>query len=417
MFSGYILLAFLFMGLLFVRHILIYKEVNKINYAPLVMTIGLISSIIHFITYPENKDLILLIRESLFPLVVSLFLYIVMNILHQTQIVEQSKLQLESTHDLIYQISELKTFSFELEKEMLAKQEDEIKAQQELREKFHQDIKALEIIQVNQMKFLEKFDEMNNRYKDITNRLDDFTDVRLPALNDIVHKHIEVIKISEKEYFNNIRVILEKALEHRCDLKEDVLEVKEQMNYIKSISSSISKSIKDETLSQLSGITNAFEKQIITLKTHTEGMTTSLNESENKIEDIKNQSERIIKDMVLSSSKMETLEIQSSKVYDTYLIMKEMINNIELVKSDYLNTQQQLIDITQQLKFSDDKHMLELKEQIDKIGISLNDKINESLEKLYEHYHLTTNEMSKNVELLSKKNKLKGYMELNDDNS
>lgn len=97
MFANDLLLSFAFMAILFLRQISILRQPNKINYAPLMIGIGLISSIVHFIIYPEVVDSILLVRESLFPLLVSLLLYIVMNVLHQTQESEDSKVQNEFT--------------------------------------------------------------------------------------------------------------------------------------------------------------------------------------------------------------------------------------------------------------------------------------------------------------------------------
>jgi len=85
MYESDLLLAFSFMALLFLRQISILKQANKINYAPLMVGIGAISSIVHFIIFPDQKEISLLLRESLLPLLVSLLLYIVMNILHQTQ--------------------------------------------------------------------------------------------------------------------------------------------------------------------------------------------------------------------------------------------------------------------------------------------------------------------------------------------
>jgi len=414
MFNGYILLAFLFMGLLFVRHILIFKQENKINYAPLVIAIGIISSIVHFITYPETKDLILLLRESFFPLVVSLFLYIVMNILHQTQSVQHSILQHEVTNDLISQITDLKLFTTELEKEMLSKQEEELIAQKEIRDKFNEDIKSLEVIQLNQFKFLEKFDEMSIWHKDVLNRFNDFAEIQLPALDGIVHKHIDILRIAEQDHFNKVKSVLEKSLENRCDIEEKILEVKEHLEDMKNMSDFIVNSVKEHTLSQLSGVTNAFENQIISLKSHTEGLNTTLHESETSLIGIKKESEIIVQQMVMSSKKMETLQVQSDKLYDTYLIMKELINNVALIKTDYEQTKKELSVILNELRDSEAQNILNMKEQIESLSLTLNEKIDESLKKLHEHYHVTTNDMSQTLQLLSQKNKLKGYEELKD---
>jgi hypothetical protein len=65
---------------LFLRQISILKQPNKINYAPLMVGIGAIGSVIHFIIHPDASNVIMLLRESFFPLLVALLFYIVMNI-------------------------------------------------------------------------------------------------------------------------------------------------------------------------------------------------------------------------------------------------------------------------------------------------------------------------------------------------
>ena len=104
MFNSDLLLAFAFMALLFLRQISILKQPNKINYAPLMIGIGAISTIVHFIIQPDTSDVVLLLRESMFPFLVSLLLYIVMNILHQTQVSQNARTQEEFTKVLVNEI-------------------------------------------------------------------------------------------------------------------------------------------------------------------------------------------------------------------------------------------------------------------------------------------------------------------------
>ncbi|MEA1955032.1 MAG: hypothetical protein U9N02_00895 [Campylobacterota bacterium] len=407
MFNGYILLAFLLMGLLFVRHIFVYKQKNKLNYAPIIIAIGIISSSIHFISHPEGKDFILLIRESLFPLIISLFLYIVMNILHQTQNVEHSKEQVQLTKNLISQISKLKLFSSDLQNNMCLNQK-------EVQSKFNQDIKSLESIQINQNKFLEKFNEMEIWHKNVSNLFNDFAETKVPDLDGIVHKHIDMLRVSEQDHFNKLKTIMDKTLENRSNIDDEVLGIKEKLESMKDMSNSISESIKEHTFQQLSGVTKAFENQILSLKSHTEGVSTSLYESENRLKNIKEQSVVIIEQMLLSSKKLESLGTQSDRLYDTYLIMKELISDVEMIKTNYENAKSEFIVVSQELKASDDRQILDMKEQVDLLSGEFSKKIDESLDKLHKHYHMATNEIPDSVQLLSKKTKLKGYEELVD---
>jgi citrate synthase len=146
MFDIDLLIALGFMALLFLRHVAILKKPNKINYAPLVIGVGIIASLIHFMIHPNPSDVILLLRESLMPLLVAMILYLVMNILNQTKESEDAKLQDEFTKVLVKEITLLKEFILELEERMTEYSKEDRKVQEEIRSKFVDDIKALDTI-------------------------------------------------------------------------------------------------------------------------------------------------------------------------------------------------------------------------------------------------------------------------------
>ena len=407
MFDGDLLLAFAFMVLLFLRQISILKQPNKINYAPLMIGIGAISSVIHFIIHPEATDTLLILRESFFPLLVSLLLYIVMNILHQTQQTLHAKTQHEFTKALIEQITELKEFTSELEKKMILNKNEDRQVQEEVREKFKQDIKALDTIQINQDRFLEKFDDMDKWHDDVTKAFENFTEVQLPSLDDVVHKHIDILRVSEQDHFNKVKATLAKAVESRCDIVEDIDNMKNNLESMSDISQTIASSITKHTIEQLSEITKPFERQILSLKSHTESISTSLYEGENRLGSIREQSEMIMKQMILSSKKMKVLEGQNSGLHDVYTNIKDLISDIEAVKSDYVKSQSQLEMIANELKKSQDQELDSLKEQMESLSADLASKIDNSLEKLHNHYHIANEDISKSVQFLAKQAQIK----------
>ena len=413
MFSGEQLLSFLFMALLFLRQISILKQPNKINYAPLMVGIGAISSVVHFIIHPNTQDVILLLRESLFPLLVSLLLYIVMNILHQTQQTEIAKSQTEFSKVLVEQITELKEFMLELENRMGSVQQTDREAQEEIRVKFIEDIKILHTIQANQKEFLTKFDEMQIWHKDVSKEFEKFTNVQMPHLDDIVHEHIDILRIAEQDHYNKLNSTLEKAVASRGELSEDMDDLKENLQSMKAISDTIAKSITKHTLQQLSGVTKSFESEIVALKSHSEGVKTSLYESESTLATIRAQSEMIMKQMILSSKKMNDLEAKNSGLHDIYSTMNELMKEMEVVKADYVKSQSQLSIIANELKSSEREQVQTMQEQIDTLGETLTKSIEESLSKLHEHYHIADDDITQSVQMLAKKAQLqRGYTEL-----
>jgi len=368
--------------------------------------IGAISSVVHFIIHPDSTDVILLLRESFFPLLVALLFYIVMNILHQTRQRETAAIQDEFTKELISQVTQLKEFVSELETRMITNQQEEKQIQEDVREKFKQDIKTLDTIEINQSKFMEKFDEMESWHKSVSKEFEHFTTIQMPELDNVVHKHIDILRVSEQEHYNKLKTILDKAVENRDDISKDIDELKSYLSSMKAISDDIAKSITKHTLQQLSGVTEAFQKQIVSLKAHSESIRTSLYEGENRLSGIREQSEMIMKQMILSSKKMDELESKNSGLYDIYTILNELIKDMQNIKADYVKSQSQLSIIAQDMKISGAK-------QIEAIGKVLTQKIDDSLEKLHEHYHIADEDITKSVQILAKKAQLqKGYTDL-----
>ncbi|MEA1982650.1 MAG: hypothetical protein U9N39_03805, partial [Campylobacterota bacterium] len=412
MFNNDLLLAFAFMALLFLRQVFILKQPNKINYAPLMIGIGSIASLVHFIIQPETSDVVLLLRESLFPLLVSLLLYIVMNILHQTQISEKTRAQEEFIKVLVSEISDLKKFILDLEERMSISQEADQTSREEVRTQFKEDIKALDTVLKNQAKFVDKFDEMESWHKSVSKGFEYFTEVQMPELDNVVHKHIDILRVAEQDHYNKLNRLLERAVQSRGDISEDIEGLKTSLSEIKSVSGEIATTITKHTLQQLSGVTKAFESQIIALKSHTEGVSTSLYEGDKRLENIRTQSEMIMKQMVLSSNKMQELEKQNSGLHDIYSMLKEIIRDVESVKNDYIKSQSQLSSISKEMADSKDKQVVEMKKRIDDLSDTLSKKIEESLEKLHEHYHIAGEEITQSVQILAKKAQVKnGYGE------
>lgn len=410
MFNNDLLIPFAFMALLFLRQIFILKQPNKINYAPLMIGIGSIASLVHFIIHPQTSDIVLLLRESLFPLLVALLLYIVMNILHQTQVSEKTRTQEEFIKVLVNEISDLKKFILELEERMSSSQASDENSRQEVRMQFKEDLKALDAVLKNQATFIGKFDEMESWHESVNKGFEYFTEVQMPSLDNVVHKHIDILRVAEQDHYNKLNKLLERGVKSRGDISEEIEELKKSLSSIKGVSSEIASTITKETLQQISGVTRAFESQIIALKSHTEGVSTSLSEGETRLENIKNQSELIMKQMVLSSNKMQELEKQNSGLHDVYAMLKEIIKDVESVKSDYIKSQSQLSLISKELSDSKGEEVLEMKKKVDELSENLSKKIDDSLEKLHEHYHIAGGEITQSVQMLAKRAQVKsGY--------
>ncbi len=410
MFASDLLIAFAFMAVLFLRQISILKQANKINYSPLMIGIGAIASLIHFIIHPESTNILLLMRESIFPLLVALLLYIFMNIMHQTQVSQNAIKQDEFVRVLVNEITDLKKFILEIEEKMNRSQELERSSQEEIREKFKKDIATLDTIQLNQTKFIDKFDEMDIWHKNVTKGLEYFTEVQLPELDNVVHKHIDILRVAEQDHYNKLSSLLERAVDSRGDISEDIDDLKESIESMKSISKEVARSITKHTLEELSGVTKAFESQIVTLKSHTEAITTALQESDTTLGTIRSQSEIIMKQMVLSADKMKTLQEENNSLQSIYVTLKNLIEDVESVKIDYIKNQAELGHITQSFSTTQNNQLLAMKEELNTLEDSLTKKIERFLEKMDEESEKVESGKEQSMQILAKQLKFKsGY--------
>jgi len=399
MFDSDLLIAFGIMGVLFLRQIAILKEPNKIDYAPLLLGIGTVSSIIHFMIHPDTNDLLLLSRESLVPLLVAVILYIILNILHQTQDSLESRHEDEFGRLLVQEISQLKRFILDLEERMNTVQRESVQTQREVREKFIEDIGILSSIEVNQKKFLEQFLQLEQWHEDIKILLKYFSEEQVPKLDEVVNRHINIFRISEQDHYNKIQELLKKAIESRFDISDELHSVEKKLETIVSLTTTVTDKIVTATTQELSLVMKDFEKELLLLKSNAGVVATSLHESENVLINMRTESELVMKQMILSAKKLESVED-----------FKDVINDIERIQSDYTKSQAKLGFLIKELQMDFKEEIEAIDNRFDNLSQELCEKIDSSLENLQKHYHTIGEDVTQKANLLAKQALIhKGY--------
>lgn len=382
-----LIMVFIVIGILFLRQIVILKNPNKINYAPLVLGIGAIGTIVHFILHTRNPDVLFLVRESLFPFLFALILYVIMNILHQTQQSQFAKTQEEFIQVIPQQMNDLKNFLLDIEKRITISRDEDKKFQEEIRKKFKEDKKALDTIQLNQVELIKKLElteEMSNK---VNKSFHYFGEVKLPELDNIIHRHIDILRVAEQDHYKKLQHILNEALENKFNFSD-----------------AISQDIISKTSMKLSALTKSFEEEILFLKSHAGSINRSLSENEATLANMKTQSEMIIEQIILSAKNMQELDAKTEKLPYISSEFNTLIKDIEAVKSDYITSQSQL-----------NNALTTFENAITESLQIMNEKLNDSLLKLDEYYTKIDKHNKENVNLLAKKAQLKkGYGNLDD---
>jgi len=415
MLSTDILISFAFMALLFLRHVAILKRPNKINYAPLMLGIGGIATLIHFIVYSHATEITPLLKESLFPFLVALMFYIVMNILNQTKESDEAKQREEFAVLLVKELTQLKNFMLDLENRMMEFSKENMARQESLREEFKKDVESLELILKNQNEFTKRFEELEEWHKDVNNSFEHFSNVQMPELDSMVHKHIDLLRVAEQEHYNKLNTLLSKAMEERVDLEVELEILQKEMQKIQTMSESIAKSIVSSTKQHFTHLTQDLSGELVSLKLHAEGVKTTLYEDETILADIRKESEIIVKQMALSSKQMQEIQKQTTTLHTLMSKLELLTNELDVLKSDYLQAELTLSSVLQKFTGSEEREKEVIIDQIKNMLLLLDEKIEKKIDELRNHYKITTEHMHEQAQFLAKRAQLqKGYTDLED---
>ena len=409
MFDIYMYISFAFMALIFLRQISIFKQPNKINYAPLILGIGGIASVIHFIISDEQQSVIYILKGSFIPFLVALMLYIIMNIMHQTQRAENERMQREFTLALVDQLSKLKELTHNLEERMQNYVQEELKLKEEFAEKFREDIDTLAQLLHNQNRFMDKFEELREWHRQLQELLINFTEFKLPELDGIIHNHIETLRIANKEQFAKISASLEATLGTKESLEKELQLLQKKIDDIKKEAEGISTQIVHSTTTKLNDATKSLREEYVTLFRHAETLKTELLTSETKLEAIKTQSEFVIRQMVVVARKMESFEKDEEKLTKSVDEIIPLLRQVDEMQKRYANILTEFEQISNEIRENQEKYAQELTVALAKLPNEIEDK----LKKLEQQVASKSETVSESVKLLAKQAQLqqKGYGE------
>jgi hypothetical protein len=397
------------MVVIFLRQISIFRLPNKINYSSLMLGVGAISSVIHFIISPETQDLAFTLKGSLIPMLVALMLFIVMNIMHQTQMAENERTRTEFTQVLIEQIRQLKEFTLHLEQRMTQYAQEETKLRDEFMANFNKDIEALQQLLKNQSLFLERFEEAKQWHNELTELFINFTEFKLPELDSIVHKHIDMLRISEAEHYDQLKHFLKDTLGDKDTIKKELHRILDEVHKIDNVSNKIAKNITDEATKRLGMVTRSFETELAGLKSHVEALRISLSEGERSIETIKSHSEYVINQIVLLANKMESFEEKKELVDMIVDKVVVVFEKVETLENEYMAASHNLQQVSTQFRENEQKYLQELNQQL----LSAINSFEKRLDTLLQEFKnaTTQEELPDSVKILAKKAQLQkgGY--------
>jgi len=407
MFDVEMIVFFVILSILFLRQFAIYKQPSKINYAPLLIVIGVSGSLLHLMLHPQSDDVVLLLRESAIPLFVSLMMYFILNILNQAQhsssILHEEALRKKFLEDMQVVKEELSYLSQEITE---GNSTDEMQSFQSVRAVFQEDIAALHVIQDNQKLFLQKFEDMMIRQHEGLKSFEEFSNVKMPEFDTIIHRHIEMLRIAEQDHFNKIKTALESNESQKCDVNETLGTILSSINSLHHSGDAIAKAVVEKTTGELTRLFQEYENYLNRLHSQSETLSTSIKENESLLFTLKERSESVVQQMVVVSKNMDKVHATTQEIGDIDIPIEKLSSQISRLERESLTIKDEIKMFLKELERLKKEELLHRTQEIEQLSSALNDKIDATLEKLYEQYHLAQNDISSTVKELASRSKL-----------
>lgn len=361
-----LLIAIVMMSLLFLRHINVYKDRNKINYTPIVIGIGIIAGLLHFIMMGDSEGWLFALRESLLTVIVGVVFSAIMSVMSQTQHVANQyadNMRIQSIDDDIGTLKNLfSTVNGQLGQ--VAQMEDSTQVQ--LKNIFKEEIDALNVIQSNQKLFIHKIESILAKQQLSIEKFEEFTLNELPSLDNVVHRHIDLLRISEQDHFNQLKNAVKSSLEDKKEFYDEVIQIKNLLDKLQKSQSM--ESVTGHIEQELSRIINEFSRHIQTIGSKSESIVTTLLENEKILKGSREQSELIMQQMVLSSNHMREMSHNSKELNESLKPLGQLFSSAELLHKEFIIAKSKLTELVVTLEGYEKQEHRELREHLENVA-------------------------------------------------
>lgn len=361
-----LLIAIVIMSLLFLRHINVYKDRNKINYTPIVIGIGVIMGLLHFVMMGDSEGWLLALRESLLTVIVGVVFAAIMSVMSQTQNVVSQYADNKRIQDIYDEIGSLKNLFNTVNGTLgqVAQMEDSTHLQ--LKNIFKEEIDALNVIQSNQKLFINKIESILAKQQDSMEKFEEFTLTELPSLDNVVHRHIDLLRISEQDHFNQLKNTVKASLEDKKDLNEEIIHIKLMLEKLEK--SNTMESVIGHLEDEFSRIIHDFSRNIQTIAAKSESIVTTLLENEKILIGSREQSELIMQQMVLSSNHMREMSHNSKELNESIKPLGQLFSSAQSLHKEFVLAKSKLTELVVTLEGYEKQEHREMREHLENVA-------------------------------------------------
>lgn len=329
-----LLLIIMTMSLLFLRHTAVYKDSSKINYTPIVFALGFIGALLHFILSLTID--ISVIKESLLSLSVGILLSSIMSIMNQTLTVINTHADRFRLNEIGDELTSLAASVATLKDRLELVTQMEGSTHDQIRHVFKEEFDTLNIIQTNQKLFISKIESLMGKFEE-------FTLSELPSLDNVVHRHIDLLRVAEQDHFNQLKNIARLTSDEQKEAHSQIQELRDiliQISHHKDPDHTITLLQKE-----MDRIVHDFSHHLQTLGAKSESIVTSLLENDSLLRGSREQSELIMQQMVLSSKHMREMTSQSKELSDSLLPLSQLFTSAETLHNEFVHAKGKLSEL------------------------------------------------------------------------
>lgn len=361
------------MLIVFFRHAAVYNDPNKINYTPIVLALSVIGSLLHIVIHSNELFNFLILKESLLLLAAGISLSAVMSVMSQSVWAMNADANRSKIISLSDEVDSLKSLlrGFDQRLEQLAQMENSTNEQ--LRSSVKEEIDALNAIQANQKHFITKIESLLAQQHIAMEKFEEFTLTELPGLDNVVHRHIDLLRIAEQDHFNQLKNVARQSADEQKQLHAQLESMKQQLVRIEA------DRLPEHTVAhlhkELDKTIREFARQLQTIGAKSESIVTTLLENDAILKGSREQSELIMQQMVLSSKQMREITLQSKELSESLKPLGKLFVGAETLLQEFGSAKGKLSELVVMIEAYErqDHHALRehLKEAAEEIGIRI----------------------------------------------
>lgn len=399
---------------LFWRQLIVFRMQAKINYAPLVLIIGSISSVSLFVFSSHEGELKHDIQYALMPLLISLIFYMVMYLMYQLKINSARMQQKEHEKLLAVLITNIKEYFSVLDGKLSAIESTDEKTLSAVQMALKNEFSVFTQLSSKQEMILSKLEEMYTQEENALIKIQNFLDKDVMDLDAVVHRHIDVLRIAEKDHFNKLLGVLGKMSEDMVEneIAETVQSLHGRLDNIDENFRTSASLIVSEAKEALSSTVESINTGLQNTKQLSEILMLSTQEYEVKLQELHKQASQLLQKSDTIHESMEDTFVQSQKVRPVYNSLNELVSRLMDIYTEYKHAKKELHILASELGNAEERHFEVMDKKIDDLGVDIHKKIEASLLELKEHYHIADREVTSTVKTLAAKAQMKkSYVE------